>query len=482
MARRTAVVAVAIVGALLATACLPAFPGGASARVTESGGLALLEWDAASDPDLGGEIDRYRIDIDGVQRAVVPASSRRCRLVGLTAGRTYSIVVTAYDRSNEYSGDGGDDGRLTTAYTPASGTGGTPGCTVDADTDGDRLPDAVETGTGTYVSATDTGSSPTDPDTDDDGIDDGDEVLGTSAGLDLPAMGTSPVHRDLLFEVDWFDDAIDCGAHSHRISDGAVDRLAAAFAGAPLANPDGTTGIRVAVDRGQGGAFTGGNLVPDADGVIADGVSGGDFTSIKAANFAANREGVFHYVLMPHRYGLTSTSSGQAEVNGDDMIVSLYCSRSDSNVANTMMHEVGHNLGLRHGGDESTNDKPNYNSIMNYRFQFPGVDTNCNPIGNGKLDYSSGTRPPLDENALVEAAGVCGAEAGVPWDWDGDSTIDADPVRVDINDADGFFWTLRDHDDWSAIRLGAVDDNDGAVPNALVDDVVTEQPVPEPYR
>ena len=82
----------------------------------------------------------------------------------------------------------------------------------------------------------------------------------------------------------------------------------------------------------------------------------------------------------------------------------------------------------------------------------------------------------------VEGMPLHSLEIGVPWDWDGDSTIDADPVRVDINDGDGFFWTLRDHDDWSAIRLGAVDDSDGAVPNALVDDVVTEQPVPEPYR
>ena len=480
MARRRALVALLV--AVAVTACLPTFPDGSSARVSTSGGLALLEWDPADDPDAGGSIDRYLIEINGVVRATVPAAPQQCRLVGLTAGRAYSIVVTAYDRAGEYSGDAEDGGRLTTSYTPSTGTGGTPGCTPTADADGDRLPDAVETGTGTYLSATDTGSSPNDPDTDDDGIDDGDEVLGTVVGLDLPTMGTSPVHQDLLFEVDWFVDSIDCGTHSHRISDGAVDRLAAAFAAAPVANPDGETGIRVAVDRGQGGAFTGGNQVPDADGVIAGGVSGGDFGQIKRDHFAANREGYFHYVLMPHRYNLTSTSSGQAEVNGDDMIVSLYCSHSDGNVANTMMHEVGHNLGLRHGGDENTNDKPNYNSIMNYRFQFPGVDTNCNPIGNGRLDYSSGTRPSLDENALVEAAGVCGLGAGVPWDWDGDSTIDVDPVRVDVNDADGLFGVLHDHDDWSALRLGSVDDSDGASPNGLVDEIITDQPVPEPFR
>jgi hypothetical protein len=85
-----------------------------------------------------------------------------------------------------------------------------------------------------------------------------------------------------------------------------------------------------------------------ADSVIAGGVSGGDFIAYKASNFAANRNGYFHYVLLPHRYDLVSGSSGQAEVWGDDLIVSLYCANSNTNVANTIMHEVGHNLSLLH--------------------------------------------------------------------------------------------------------------------------------------
>ena len=37
------------------------------------------------------------------------------------------------------------------------------------------------------------------------------------------------------------------------------------------------------------------------------------------------------------------------------------------------MHELGHNLGLRHGGDDLPNFKPNYLSVMNYSFQLTGL-------------------------------------------------------------------------------------------------------------
>ena len=48
-----------------------------------------------------------------------------------------------------------------------------PPLVEDEDDDGDGLDDVNETGTGTYVDATDTGTDPLDPDTDNDGICDG---------------------------------------------------------------------------------------------------------------------------------------------------------------------------------------------------------------------------------------------------------------------------------------------------------------------
>ena len=315
------------------------------------------------------------------------------------------------------------------------------------DTDGDRLSDTVESDTKLFVDAGDTGTDPNDPDTDGDGIADGDEVLGTSGGLDLPELGAHPLRKNVLLEYDWFDDELDCGPHSHRPSQAVIERVNQMFANAPVSNPDGSRGITLVQDFGQGGAFTGGNRIADSDGVLP-GTFDAEYLSHRERHFSANRQGYFHYVMLPHHYNTNSPSSGFGEIVGDDLIVSLRCENSDWNVGNTIAHELGHNLGLHHGGPgDPTNYKPNYNSIMNYNYQFNGVDDDCTPPGDGVLDYSHGLANTLDENALNEPHGICG---GVPWDFDGDGAIEDGAVAEDVN-FDGLLRILPDYDDWSSL-------------------------------
>src|SRR5262249_8443482 len=81
--------------------------------------------------------------------------------------------------------------------------------------------------------------------------------------------------------------------------------------------------------------------------------------------------------------------SGYAELPGTNFVVSLGFMRQRSlprdsfriMEAGTFMHELGHNLGLHHGGggirnndiEDEPNYKPNYLSVMNYRYQFSGI-------------------------------------------------------------------------------------------------------------
>ncbi|OUS27202.1 hypothetical protein A9Q99_15560 [Gammaproteobacteria bacterium 45_16_T64] len=86
--------------------------------------------------------------------------------------------------------------------------------------------------------------------------------------------------------------------------------------------------------------------------------------------------------------------------------------------AGVLQHELGHNLGLLHGGDDNVVCKPNYPSVMNY-----------NPILALSFDYSHGGNPTLNENHLLEEEGI----GKGPIDWNENNIIDSDTVAANIN-------------------------------------------------
>jgi hypothetical protein len=315
-------------------------------------------------------------------------------------------------------------------------------------------------------------------------------VLGTLDGLDLPGLGVSPLIKTILVEYDWFDDS----GHSHRPTAQMMDSLSAAFD---------REGIQLINDYGQGSApFDGGNMISDADGDVD--AFGSEYAAYKAANLASNRNGYFHYAMHPHSYN-GGTSSGMSNgIPAEDLInATLNFSTNYQKVAGTIMHELGHNLGLRHGGNENQNYKPNYNSIMSYQYQFYGVDTNCTILGNGLLDYSSGTRPSLDENALDESLGICEDTAPVnalwktDWNNDGDFT---DLVAMNIDgrwgERAGSTWcqddgnycvlneatiyntnrtVLTDHNDWGSLVFTGISGSAGiSVRRELIEEADAE--------
>ena len=108
-------------------------------------------------------------------------------------------------------------------------------------------------------------------------------------------------------------------------------------------------------------------------------------------------------------------NSGIADASGGDLMVTLGLWDQQTGTpfvqGSTLLHELGHNLGLRHGGVVPSgaiepNCKANYQSVMNYIFQVRGLLT---PPGVPTVDLSRQQLPALGEAALVESAGLGGA-------------------------------------------------------------------------
>lgn len=321
-----------------------------------------------------------------------------------------------------------------------------------------------------------------DADDDDDGIPDSREAN----------LGGDPCHKDIFVECDYMEldlngngKATDPGEHSHKLKPAAVEIIIAMFAAAPVSNPDGRTGITLHLDQGLlNGSLGKGNAIPEQQFL--------DFTSrkeqknffdIKAGNFDfASRAPYFHYCILAHNSGEEfGSASGQAEVDGNDLVVTLG-SWPDENgnplgtvkdQAGTFLHELGHNLGLDHGGGELLpvdeqvkNHKPNYVSVMNYSFQVVGI--------NSRFDFSRIALPSLTETKLDEPVGVQNNPDGTRYfcrrgrnfvrdsvdgmNWNCVNGIEASLVKENINLdrtalGDPLLDTLRGHDDWSHLHL-----------------------------
>ncbi|HWJ10707.1 MAG TPA: hypothetical protein VNS46_15115, partial [Nocardioides sp.] len=246
--------------------------------------------------------------------------------------------------------------------------------------------------------------------------------------VDLPGFGAKVDHKDLFVELDYT-----LGQTPSRASIQAMKR---AMAAAPLANPDGVSGINLRVDTGglvdgaaregqpagtctdgadnlgdgavdgadpdcryldasvedpaatncnNGADNDGDGLVDgaDPDCLVGDNLGGGNdlntalnncgldaaFTTAENANFAGARKGIFRYAISTSNDTDGSGpdtgcgSGGQGTIGGYHFV-------EYNHDGGTILHELGHNLNLRHGGFENTHCKPNYVSNMNYDLQF----------------------------------------------------------------------------------------------------------------
>jgi len=387
-------------------------------------------------------------------------------------------------------------------------------------------------------------------DQDDDGIPDVWEESGFGE-LNLPLMGATSDHKDIFLEIDWLP--------GREPTQAAVRAVKDAFAAAPLSNPDNVDGVRLHVDTGdlsdpaasedgegpgtcgdgmnnggdavaddedpdclvgdlvfstlEGGESLGdgreipladlpnGTGLPDLEGDL-DGNDRVDFYEVRADHFDLDlRLLAFHYAISAEDL---TVGGGQAELGGSSIILG-------STRASTLMHELGHNLRLQHGGDEGDvvpdvdgeegNCKPNYVSIMNYlhalnggipgRGTESGQDLDGDGVTDGKIvDFSPprfangerGTAPlptlneaSLDDDLVLDsqdpdnrfifvdpdgAQVMRDLDAAADWN-SGDGAVN--PINVNTSDANGspsactndrLDDELRGFHDWDNLVLG----------------------------
>lgn len=285
-------------------------------------------------------------------------------------------------------------------------------------------------------------------DTDGDGLSDKWETEGIKDKngkviLDLPAMGANSEIPDLFVQVDWMYKPITFSIQPYsdwlpfswkEVKSGIIDLAPSQKSLNLVVQQFKKHGINLHIDAGSNSTMkyengkavkwrelsSGGNKVSYEKNFIL-GKNYEHWNEIVTQYLPKNRWNVFRHALFVENFSVYNSKTGKHEdsgtglasaIPGQAFIVSKNTLGENPLVLNdnvsyagTFMHELGHTLGLGHGGDDHVNNKPNHLSVMNYYFQTSGL------VKKGgkefeRINYSDHELPKLDENNLVESKGI----------------------------------------------------------------------------
>lgn len=311
---------------------------------------------------------------------------QRVGTVGANLVPVNNFTLVVDPKPNDSDGDGLSDGEEALVLSDP----------LQADTDYDSLPDGIET-----------------------------KLNSNFGGI---GFGIDPRHQDILVEIDWI-----AANPATQITPLAVDMMIDAMRKSPKVNVDGTTGIHLVVDYGQLGGATALDLA--TEWYVAY-----PYTAEDDADYAlhqyldTNRQPYFFHSIAFERVfyngnlmnGFSSFNTRINKVTGDYSQFGLLESFLE---AGLLLHELGHNWQLLHGGNEDKTCKPNYPSVMNYQFITAAYALMSAITEETGLAFSNGSLPYLNEAMLDESAGV----GFGPVDWNRNSQIDPVPVSANID-------------------------------------------------
>ena len=263
------------------------------------------------------------------------------------------------------------------------------------DSDNDGLSDPVES-----LTCTDSNN----PDSDHDGLNDGWEVFGLKFDdytIDLPGLGSGPCHPDVFLQLDW-------------------------NASSPVAMLDKSQVVNIFRDHGIT-LHISGKEHPAASPAVDCNVS----SLMAASQTDSTGDYYFHPRLnWTHYYAYARNCLGRSfsvppifftidmrsKYAGSEEVV------RPGTIGSTIFHELGHTMGLDHGGNRSAinprqrngalvyyvrnedliNLKPNYISSMNYLYNASVFCVNSEHRIQSPEDFSENPMPTLAENSLDE--------------------------------------------------------------------------------
>ncbi|MFO0857302.1 MAG: M66 family metalloprotease [Phycisphaerales bacterium] len=299
-----------------------------------------------------------------------------------------------------------------------------------------------------------------------------------------------PCHKDLFVEVD--------AMTGQNLTSLAIDPVTAAFADAPLNNPDGTTGIRLhtIIDEldlpviAQWPSVSATSCWPASFDAYRSAFFGSSADRLEPARVQA-RSKAMRYTIIADR--AENDWGGCGELPGDNTVIYGGAFAGQFDIGTAWMHELGHNLGLDHGGGDDINGKPNYPSIMNYAYGYQSswneefwlldfsransssttamrdIDESCThenvPIGPSAGRYESMFMPYSTERIVdgvltrvVEYVSLGGAFADFNANGEFDSCTASDlnflnvPSNISLPNTPSPGEVMQSHDDWATVE------------------------------